>query len=351
MKNPGSLTYSEIIGQHEASTAAWEQLEHQNDWVERYLKNSAFDEVIFIGSGSSYYQALVMASTFRHWLGRKASACPSSEIWLFRSQSTAKGRKLLVGVSRSGESSEVILAIEAVRALPDWEVCGITCHAESAMAELAECLVSPLGAEESTVMTKSFSSMTFMMQAAIAAASGSPDLVAQMRTSLDAGTQLVHPAGRLADRIVSESGLFRNYIYLAMGALEGIAREACLKIKEMSCVWTESFGTLEFRHGPKAIVDIGTLVVLILSEQARDHELKVASEMKSYGAKVLIIACRAGTDTRFADYVFEIGGAEIGDEARATLYLPLLQWLGYYTAMKKNVNPDEPRNLTQVVRI
>ncbi|WP_347272246.1 SIS domain-containing protein [Paenibacillus sp. N3/727] len=346
----GKLTYPEIGQQAEAMAAAWEQLARQQDWVEKYIGNPAYEEVIFIGSGSSYYQAQTMAATFRYWIARPASAFPSSEIFLFRDQSSAKqGKKLLVGVSRSGESTEVILAIGSVKGLENWDTCGITCYEDSGMAKQTECLVSPFGKEKSTVMTKSFVSMTFMMQAAIAAAAGG-GYSNEIRTVMDqAGTKIAE-ADAFAKGLI-ENNDFIKTIYLGMGSYFGIAQEACLKLKEMSYTWTESYGTLEFRHGPKSIIEQGSLVVLLLSETARSYELKVAEEMKVYGAYVLVITACAGDDTAFADAVFEIGATDVSDEARAVMYLPLLQYIGFWTAVNKDVDPDEPRNLTQVVKI
>ena len=346
----GILTLPEIGGQAEALSAAWNQLERQRQWVKDYIGNEAYEEVVFIGSGSSYYQAQTMASTFRLWTGRSASALPSSDVFLFRDQSVARNRKvLLVGVSRSGESSEVILALESVKDAPNWSVCGITCYEDSRLGKMTECLLSPLGKEQSTVMTKSFSSMTYMMQAAIALAAGGK-FAAEMESIPKLQGSVVAAARTFAESLV-EANEFHKYVYLGMGAYFGLAQEACLKLKEMSYVWTESFGTLEFRHGPKSIVEPGTLVCLLVSERARAYELKVAEEMKGYGAFVLLVTAAKGEDTGFADAVFETGGADLSDEARAVMYLPVLQYLGFYTAMKKGVDPDHPRNLTQVVKI
>lgn len=346
----GQLTYPEIGQQGEAITAAWEQLAKQQDWVKKYIGNTEYEEVIFIGSGSSYYQAQTMATTFRLWLGRPASAFPSSEIFLFRDQSSAKGgKKLLVGVSRSGESTEVILAIDSVKGLENWDTCGITCYEDSGMAKQTECLVSPFGKEKSTVMTKSFVSMTFMMQAAIAAAADG-SYSNEMKSVMEQAGAKLKEADDFAQQLLHNNH-FTKTIYLGMGSYFGIAQEACLKIKEMSYIWTESYGTLEFRHGPKSIVEPGSLVILLLSETARSYEVKVAEEMKAYGAYVLILTSRVDEDTAFADSVFEIGGADVSDEARAVMYLPLLQYLGFWTAVNKGVDPDEPRNLTQVVKI
>lgn len=351
MAKLGALTYPEISSQHLAIQNAWEQIQLQKDWVSKYIANDKYDEVVFIGSGSSYYQAQTMAATYRKWTGKSATAQPSSDIFLFRDTTVAKSRTvLLVGVSRSGESSEVILAMESVKDLPNWDLCGITCYEDSKLAQISECLISPLGKEKSTVMTKSLSSMTYLMQAATAYASGQPELIREMESVAAQAEAIVSKADGFIKSFL-QNRQFNKYIYLGMGAYYGLSQEACLKLKEMSYVWTESFGTLEFRHGPKSVVDSGTLVCLFVSEQARSYELKVAQEMQEYGATVLLLVSKAGEDTEFADAVFEVGGQELSDEARSVLYLPPVQYFGYYTAINLSIDPDHPRNLTQVVKI
>ncbi|WP_018758911.1 SIS domain-containing protein [Paenibacillus terrigena] len=347
----GELTYTEISAQAEALNAAWEQLQQQKDWVAQYIGNEKYEEVIFIGSGSSYYQALTMAATYRKWTGRSAAAYPSSDIFLFREQTLNVNKKLLiVGVSRSGESHEVIIALDSFKDVANWDHCGITCHETSRMAQMTDCLLSPLGKEKSTVMTKSLSSMTFMMQAAIALVAGKPELMAELEQVLALDAALVKKADDVMKDWV-QTHEFSRTVFLGMGAFGGLALEACLKLKEMTCTWTEAYGTLEFRHGPKSIIEPGSQVVLMLSESAREFELKVAREMKGYGATVVIITAAAGSDTTFADLVLETGGQSLSDEARSVLYLPWIQYNGYYTAMKLGLNPDDPRNLTQFVEI
>lgn len=243
MKPAGQYTYAEISAQADALSAAWDQLQKQQDWITRYLTNPEVDEIIFIGSGSSYYQALTMASTCRAWLGKSASAYPSSELLLFSKQTAPSHRRYVaIGVSRSGESTEVVLALESVKSLPNWTVAGITCYEESSMAKLANCLYSPLGKEQSTVMTKSLSSMTFLMQAAIAKAAANDALQDELSVTLREDGAAVKAADPFIRNLV-QSHAFAKYIYLGMGSLYGLALEACLKIKEMSCVWTEAYGT------------------------------------------------------------------------------------------------------------
>lgn len=351
MSHRGVLTYREISSQPEALSAALEEVKRRKEDILRFKERAAQGDVLFIGSGSSYYQAQTMAATVRKWTGLRARALPSSELYLFRDHHAAGSEPCtVVGVSRSGESSEVILALESARDLPGWSIYGVTCHETSALYRMAPCLLSPLGKEQSTVMTKSFSSMTYLVQAAAAVASEKAEHWDHLVTAGAMSADITRKADAFAKQL-TESPLYTNYLYLGMGAYFGLAQEACLKLKEMSYVWTESFGTMEFRHGPKSIVENGSFVCVLVSERSRSHELKVAEEMKGYGATVLLVTAKAGEDTAFADHVFEIGGESLSDEARSVLYLPLLQYFGYYTAVKKGVDPDHPRNLTQVVKI
>ena len=342
-------TYKEIGEQAEAIRAAYEAAE-RSEWTKRW-SGAPREQAVFIGSGSSYYQAQVMAATYRSWLGVPASCIPSSDLLLVREQSVASGKPTVVfGISRSGESTEAVLALESAAKLPGWTLAGVTCYGSSRMTRLADCLVLEQGQERSTVMTKSLSGMMMGMQTSIAAASGEPGRLRELARVTEAVGDVAEASERAARSLIAAND-FNKTIYLGLGGLLGIAQEGCLKLKEMANVWTESFGTLEFRHGPKSIVDPGSCVVLLLSETAREQELKVAEEMKGYGAFVVLVASEGGSDTAFADLVVEVGLRDVSDEARSVAYLPFLQYYGMYTAVKNGLNPDRPRNLTQVVII
>lgn len=350
-KKRGEWTYHEIAEQPQAMKEAYEEALRRKDWAETYLADPAVQQTIFIGSGSSYYQAITMAATCRSWLGREALALPSSDLLLIRKQVAAENRRtVVVGVSRSGESTEVVKAVESVRNLPDWRTPCVTCYPDSTLAGLGDALVSKFGQEKSTVMTKSLASMIVAVQTAIASVSGNQARLADMADVVASQAERVAEGERLAKELVS-SRHFDRTVFLGLGAMFGIAQEGCLKLKEMSNTWSESFGTLEFRHGPKSIVDAHTCVIVIVSDQSRDAELKVAREMKEYGAHVVVITTEEGSDTAFADTVVPTGLKHAADEARAVAALPFLQYYGYFTALKRGLDPDFPRNLTQVVKL
>jgi glucosamine--fructose-6-phosphate aminotransferase (isomerizing) len=113
-------------------------------------------------------------------------------------------------------------------------------------------------------------------------------------------------------------------------------------MKEMTLTISEAFHFLEFRHGPMSMVTDSTLVVGFLSESNHRHELAVLQEMRDLGASILSIG-EDGTDI-----VFESG---VPEPIRSVLYLPIMQLMAYYRAKAKNLDPDNPRNLSAVVQL
>src|SRR4030042_882623 len=85
-----------------------------------------------------------------------------------------------------------------------------------------------------------------------------------------------------------ENNKINKFFILSNTPSFGFAREAKLKLLEMTLSWADSFNILDFRHGPKAVVDKNSLVVIFLSDSAVDYELSVAKEMKELGGNLLI---------------------------------------------------------------
>ncbi len=73
--------------------------------------------------------------------------------------------------------------------------------------------------------------------------------------------------------------------------------------------------------------------------------------MKKLGAKTLVI-CEKANDKIYSisDFLVELKSG-LSDYARLILYMPITQLLGYYTAKEKGLDPDNPKNLSQVVEI
>jgi len=82
---------------------------------------------------------------------------------------------------------------------------------------------------------------------------------------------------------------FDRFYFLGSGCRYGLACELNLKMKEMSLTHSEAFHFLEFRHGPKAMVNKQTLILGLVSEENGRHEKAVLKDMYALGAKIVTI--------------------------------------------------------------
>ena len=160
--------------------------------------------------------------------------------------------------------------------------------------------------EQSTVMTRSFSSMLLVLQYVAATIAGDE---AFCRSLLKLPSQ-VEPL--LAEtpqtlKLFANSRSYSDFIFLAQGPLFGIASECMLKVTESSSSYAQVFHSLEFRHGPKSIAGPDTLITFLMSETSYDAETELLEEMKALGAATMAIANRV--DRRVAqasDFAIEL---------------------------------------------
>ena len=343
----GAYTREEILGQVAAWQATLEALQERGDELKAFFRG--FDRVIFTGCGSGHYLSRAAAVPFQALTGMPTRALPASEILLFP-EIQLIGRKgtLLVAISRSGETTETVEAARTFRHHGGEEVLAITCYEDSSLAKEASLSLTTRQAhEESIAETRSFSAMYLISLYVAALWGGRDDLLKSVRLLPACGENLL-PRQHELGRKLGESRAFERFFFLGSGPYYGLACEGMLKMKEMSLSYAEAFHFLEFRHGPKSMVDEKTLVIGLLSDSGYDYEMAVLKEMQSLRAKILALADRA--DLGGMDFPFRLD-SDLPEIGRGLLYLPLLQILAYYRSMAKGLDPDRPKNLDAVVKL
>ena len=346
-----SVTLHEILSQPAVWKAQLAVL-RQSSLIDSILEQTnPRTEWLFLGCGTSYYLAEAAAASWTVMTGQRARALPASEPLLFADLAYLKSPGLQsVIISRSGETSEAVRAAEMLSQLRI-PTLGITCTADSALERACDQTIRIAGADEkSVVMTRSFTTMLLTLQHLAARKAKQNEFIeAQQAVSLHFAAQMPLLHERM--EAFAKRYSFEDFVFLGQGPFHGIAREAALKVMEMSCTYSQVFHTLEFRHGPKAIVSPQTCLTFFLSETVTAAESELLGEMKELGG-VIITVCNRATDAirRSSDLLVELGfdGPEL-----ATLlpFIVPLQLLGFYTGLRKNLNPDEPRNLSRVVML
>ena len=340
----GQHTLREIVSQPYGWRKAFEQLEARRDEIMSAWAAVEPQQIIVTGCGSTHYLAQSAAALLQTLTGIPARGVPASEIAQFSSQVLHRPEEtLLLAISRSGTTTETAAAMDKFRALGGKAVWGITCYPDTPVGQESDfVLLTDMAQEQSIAQTLSFSTMLYTAQG-LAALIGGHD-IAPLGELPDICERLIEATYGLATHWGTEPGVDK-YFFLGSGPLYGIACEAMLKMKEMSITNSEAYHFLEFRHGPKALVDEHAMVVGLLSAEHLRHETAVINEMVEMGGKtVTLIPGKAN-----AGHVTVHLPDHLPSWTLPVLYLPVLQSMAHARSMQKGLDPDNPRNLSAVV--
>ena len=277
--------------------------------------------IVITGCGTSYYIAQSLACACNAH-GQRAIAVPGAE-WARRPESylAGPGDILVLGLSRSGTTTETVQAIQSSRA-KGWPTFALSC-VEGAEILLAadRGLYVPTDPREGIVMSVS-ASLMLLAGLRLAGITVPGEVITTARAAL---SQAAAQAAILKGRT--------HFVYLGAGANYGIATEGSLKLQEMSITYSQSFHPMEYRHGPISLIDDASLVVLIYSPDTGAEEAKLAAEVQAKGARVIGFG----------------GPGDLSIPATGLAALPALQMLGELVALQKGINSESPRHLTKVV--
>jgi tagatose-6-phosphate ketose/aldose isomerase len=314
--------------------------------------------IVLTGAGTSSFIGECLAPALLAGWQCWAEAIPTTDLVAGAADRLVPGvPTLLVSFARSGDSPESVAALDAVQALvADCHHIVVTCNPQGALAGrvagLANARVVLLPDEtndRSFAMTSSFTSM--LMAAAgifgVLAPTGAAAAAASGRALL-AGT---------TDVIASLVGAaFERAIFLGAGALHGLAKEAALKMLELSDgrVVAMADSPLGFRHGPKTVVQGRTLVVVLLSNRPRTrrYDLDLLRELRTdrVAGRVLALSGQpmAGPDP---DDVLVPGASAAGDLELCLSYVLFAQALAMRQSIALGLAPDRPNAAGTVHRV
>ncbi|MEK7405895.1 MAG: tagatose-6-phosphate ketose isomerase [Acidobacteriota bacterium] len=333
---PGHLTHAEIFQQPET----WPETAARV----RRTALSGTEGAVLTGAGTSFFAALAVEPA---WPG--ARAVPSTELFL-DPRRYLSGPGPVVSFARSGDSPESIAVVEK---LPGARHIALTCNPEGRLARwpgVEAILLDPRSNDRSLVMTSSFSNLVLAglclarpeeMDAAL------PLMCAEARAAL--------PALEAAARLLAQNPPARVLV-LASPALAGAAREAWLKILEMTAgrVVPLAETYLGLRHGPMSFLEAETLVICFVSSDPalRRYELDLVRELRAKKLGRLVAIAPPGVDGGLFDQVLATRASALPDCLRTPADIVFPQLLAYHLSLRVGLDPDSPspgRVITRVV--
>lgn len=338
-------TIREIVEQPKSIEAVLDEVERKGDNLAPLLTDSK--GICLTGCGTSYFLSHSGSAKLNE--STPSFAYPGSEVFMSPEQLPKLPIDLIIPVSRSGESTETVRATEKfAEVYPDATVLGVTCSEDSSIAERSDqALLSPEGSEESVVMTKSYSSMLVALESVARMADGHTSVADGLRSIPEHSRRVIENTETVAEKIGARTD-FEKFVFLGGGPLYGVAAEAMLKFEEMTLSWTKAYRPLEFRHGPKSIADENMLVTIFLPQGASDAYSALIEDIRSYGAEVLSIGTESALSAVDSDHTVQIPSH---DPLSVAIYAPVFQLIGYHRAIAIGLNPDSPKNLSQVVEL
>jgi tagatose-6-phosphate ketose/aldose isomerase len=316
------------------------------------------------GSGSSLYAGECLAPGLQTALGIPVQAVASGELLTHpKGHLPRTGPSVVVSFARSGNSPESEAVFDGLRADSSCRHLVITCNRHGRLAAKAAAdpaattvVLDDKTCDRSLVMTSSFTNM--VLAGRLLALTGAPkdyEARALRLSGLGAQVLLRHGDG-LAAAARSDFG---SAVYLGSGGRYGSAREAALKMLEMTAgrVMTFPETYLGLRHGPMAALGDGALVVCFLSadEVVRAYEADLVRELKrkGLGARKVLVGADVPADLVSAgDLVVDVPGLGAVDDDDATLLDVLVgQVLAFFRCLAIGLRPDAPSDDGVISRV
>lgn len=319
--------------------------------------------VILTGSGSSLYVAECAAMPLQQALQTPVRAVSSGQMLTHLDGCLPPDRPgLCISLARSGDSPESAAVVDQVLAArPACQHLIITCNGAGRLATryagrtgVARLILDDRTCDRSLVMTSSFTNMVLAAHV-LASLDDPPSYLAQVdRIAAVAGNILE----RSATLAAAARGTFRSAVFLGSGSRLGSAREAALKMLEMTAggVAATADTFLGLRHGPMSGVHDDTLVVCFLASDpiTRSYELDLIRELnrKGLGAR-LIVGDRVPPEVvRHQDIVLDCRGlAQAGDELATVTDAIAGQLLALFRCLALGLHPDAPSTANVISRV
>jgi glucosamine--fructose-6-phosphate aminotransferase (isomerizing) len=319
---------------------------------------TTIDRLQLLACGTAYYAGLVGRYIIEDLAGLPTDVEVASE---FRYRNPAvTPSTLALAVSQSGETADTLAALRWCKA-KGLRTAAIVNAPESTMSREVDLLwPTHAGPEVCVLSTKAFTAqVTALIALGIAAARARGRIDAEEETRLvkvllEAPRLLSQALAVVEDQIrpiALEVSKARDVLYLGRGPMFGLALEGALKLKEGSYIHAEGYAAGEMKHGPIALIDEDTPVIVVAPSDAFfEKTMSNISEVIARNGSVVLVTDERGAKHAPAEAkVVTIPGCD--PLIAPLIFATPLQLLAYQVGVSKGADVDQPRNLAKSVTV
>ncbi|MFN8132692.1 MAG: glutamine--fructose-6-phosphate transaminase (isomerizing) [Solirubrobacteraceae bacterium] len=314
--------------------------------------------IVIVACGTSYHAGMVGRYAIEEWARVPVEIDLASE-YRYRNPIVGRG-DLVIGITQSGETADTLAAMRLARERGATVLAVTNVRGSQATRDSDGTLYTRAGLEIGVAATK-----TFVCQVAVMYLLGLR--MAELRGTLgrERLAELVgdikrfpHQVAELLERVdapvtaVADELWQRDFfLYLGRHAGMPVALEGALKLKEISYIATDAYAAGEMKHGPIALLDESTPVIVVATESpVLDKVVSNVQEVRARGAHVIAVGTEGHADiAAHADHVLEV--PETDWMLQSLLAVIPMQLLAYRIARLRGLNVDQPRNLAKTVTV
>ena len=319
------------------------------------LKFKKFNKIVIVACGTAYNAGLVGKYAIEKWSGIAVDVELASE-YRYRQPSIDK-KTLVIPISQSGETMDTLMAMRYAKdkGATIFSVCNT--NGSTIPRESDAVLYTHAGPEIAVASTKAFATQ----------------LIAMYLIGLEIGKQLKVVKKELVEEIIQELSELPAKVEQVLETVEPLreltrtlkdsqsilflgrhvgyptALEGALKLKELAYMHAEGFAGGELKHGPIALIDLGTPVVAIMPPENSILAEKMASNIQEVKARGAVVIAISEFEFQSADHLIRI--PQVHEFLQPVLSVVPLQVIAYEMAIARGNDVDQPRNLAKSVTV
>lgn len=324
-------------------------------YTDEDIKN--INRIHIIACGSAWHAAIVGKYVIEDYARIPVEVDLASE-FRYRNPILDKNDICII-ISQSGETADTLAALreakrQGIRILAIVNVVGSSIARES-----DDVLYTWAGPEIAVATTKGYSTqvaLMYLLAMKFGQARGylSAEEVKKLTAELELVPGYIEKLLTMDEELkeLAKAHAHANDVFvIGRGIDYAVALEGSLKLKEISYIHSEAYAAGELKHGTISLIEEGTLVVAIATQDPLYEKLvSNVKEVKARGAYVVAIAKEGNTEiAEVADKVIYI--PQINDKFTASLNVIPMQIFSYYVAIERGCDVDMPRNLAKSVTV
>jgi len=316
------------------------------------------NRIVVVACGTSYHAGLIGRYAIEEWARVSVEMDVASE-YRYRNPVVGPG-DLVIGITQSGETADTLAAMRLARSHGAKVLAITNVMGSQATRDADGVLYTRAGLEIGVAATKTFvAQVAAMYLLALRLAELRGTLPADRLAGLVSELKRVpHCIDEMLDRVEEEAERAAErhhragfFLYLGRHVGLAVALEGALKLKEISYIATDAYAAGEMKHGPIALLDEATPVVVVATDSpVLDKVVSNVQEVRVRGAHVIAVASEGNaTMSHHADEVLPVPALDW--MLQPLLAVIPLQLLAYFIARKRGLNVDQPRNLAKTVTV